>query len=58
MIELVHERAVDLIDPHGASYDRAFVYAEVQSGGTWRGSIEFVSSDGESRSFDRRRDII
>ena len=48
MTELVHERLLPLlVDAEGRIYNRAFVYAEMQSGGTWRGSIEFVSDDGE-----------
>lgn len=47
MTELVHERLLELVDPDGRVYDRAFVYAETQSSGTWRGWIEFASEDGE-----------
>src|SRR5687767_2444602 len=47
MSELVHERIINLIDAAGTPYDRAFVYAEPEPDGTWRGFLEFVSTDGE-----------
>src|SRR5262245_45323583 len=48
MIELVHERFIDLLAPSGTRYDRARVYAEPQRGGTWRGHISFVpAGDGD-----------
>ena len=47
MAELVHDHAVELVDQDGTAYDRVFVYAEPQAGGTWQAWIEFVSRDGE-----------
>jgi hypothetical protein len=47
MSELVHERIIDMVDAKGTPYDRAFIYADLQPGGSWRGFIEFVSADGE-----------
>jgi hypothetical protein len=47
MRELVHERIIDLVDSDGRPYDRAFVYAEPQADGTWRGRIEFAPSAGK-----------
>jgi hypothetical protein len=47
MAELVHDHTVDLVAEDGTGYDRVFVYAEPQSGGTWQAWLEFVSRDGE-----------
>jgi hypothetical protein len=44
---LVHERVIELLGTNGVLYDRAFVHAEPQRGGTWQGFIAFVSVDGE-----------
>jgi hypothetical protein len=46
MIETVHERIVDLVDPEGRRYDRAFVYAE-RGRATWRAWIEFLPLDDD-----------
>jgi hypothetical protein len=46
MIEPVHERIVDLVDPDGTRYDRAFVYAE-PAGTTWRAWIEFLAANDD-----------
>ena len=46
MLELVHERLLVLEDSDGRLYDRIRVYAEPQRGGTWRGIIAFLPSDG------------
>jgi hypothetical protein len=48
MKHLVHERGIDLFDSEGQAYDRAFVWAEPQPGGTWAAWIEFVSSEGRA----------
>jgi hypothetical protein len=45
---LVHEREINLQDEDGVDYDRAYVYAESQPGGTWQGFVQFVSVDGET----------
>src|SRR5258706_302981 len=45
---LVYQREIDLQDDDGTPYDRAYVHAEPQPGGTWQGVIQFVSVDGES----------
>jgi hypothetical protein len=47
MSELVHEHIIHLVDAAGTPYDRALVYADPESDGTWRGFLEFVSTDGE-----------
>src|SRR5207245_6354552 len=44
MRELIHQRVVELIDRQGTVYDRARVYAERQSRGTWAAWVEFVSA--------------
>jgi hypothetical protein len=46
MTEPIHERIVDLVDPEGRRYDRAFVYAE-PAGTTWRAWIEFLPADDD-----------
>jgi hypothetical protein len=48
MKHLIHERGIDLFDSEGQAYDRAFVWAELQPGGTWAAWIEFVSSEGRT----------
>jgi hypothetical protein len=42
---LVHAREIDVADVNGQAYNRAYVHAELQTGGTWQGWIEFVSED-------------
>jgi hypothetical protein len=44
--ELVHEREITIRDRGGVVYDRARVYAERQTDGTWSGIIEFLSAGG------------
>jgi hypothetical protein len=46
MRERVHERNVDLVAEDGTRYDRCYVHAEPQRGGTWAGRIEFQTADG------------
>jgi hypothetical protein len=53
MKHLVHERPIDLLDSEGQAYDRVIVWAVPQRGGTWAGSIEFVSVDGDGLSTGR-----
>jgi hypothetical protein len=48
MIELVHERVLELRDRRGKTYGRVLVYAEKQPAGTWAGWVEFVSTSGEA----------
>jgi hypothetical protein len=47
MAELVHERTLKLVDREGTVYDRALVYAEPQTGGTWAAWVEFLPHRGE-----------
>ncbi len=47
-MELVHERAIALVDGAGVAYDTARVYAEQLDTGRWAGFIEFVAVDGTS----------
>src|SRR5262245_38085133 len=44
MRELIHQRVVELVDRQGTVYDRARVYAEPQSTGTWAAWVEFESA--------------
>ena len=44
MRELIHERDVALVDREGTVYDRALVYAELRSSGTWAAWVEFESA--------------
>ena len=53
MAELVHHRMLELVDREGNAYDRVFVYAEPQRGGTWAGWLEFASPDGRILQTDR-----
>jgi hypothetical protein len=46
MAEIVHERALGLVDREGTPYDLGRVYAEPQ-GSTWGGWVEFVSTDAK-----------
>ena len=44
-MELVHERAIGLVDDSGTGYDCLRVYAYEQPGGTWAGILEFLRAD-------------
>jgi plasmid stabilization system protein ParE len=46
MIELVHERLLELNDGQGTPFRRVLVYAERQPAGTWVAWVEFVSASG------------
>jgi hypothetical protein len=44
-MELVHERAIALVDDSGRRFEMLRVYAQPQTGGTYAGILEFLPAD-------------